>query len=301
MLIARTSNRKEANSVERLFDRERIPYDIVNMGSYIYIDSSQPQKAKTALKMAGLVKGYGLFKNPILETLGTSLLTGAGLGAGYLGVKKFIEKKWGKNPIKGYYTCHICREKVPHAEWDAHMYHHMAAKHNPAPKGFWGGRSRDYWSGSSVEHKAEKSGKRDSEKESWADFLGVKKHQRASGGKYTYRNPKLEVSDELISYLKRIKGDRKAGHNDALDYWEGAAAGALVAENRNPKLDDYGVPVGYREYDRHYSKEEANKQAKSLREKGYKVIVLEEGYRHTMWTVFVKEGSGRPGMYGRRK
>lgn len=57
----------------------------------------------------------------------------------------------------------------------------------------------------------------------------------------------------------------------------------------NPKLDPWGVPIGYYEYSRHYSETEAKEQAKRLRKKGRTVIVLQEGYRFTMWAVFVKK------------
>lgn len=58
---------------------------------------------------------------------------------------------------------------------------------------------------------------------------------------------------------------------------------------KNPRLDPWGVPIGYYEYSRHYSEEEAREVAKRLRKKGRTVIVLAEGYRMTMWAVFVKK------------
>jgi predicted RNA-binding Zn-ribbon protein involved in translation (DUF1610 family) len=54
------------------------------------------------------------------------------------------------------------------------------------------------------------------------------------GSRISRKNPILKVSKELIGYLERISADRKAGH-EALDYWEGAAAGALIAGNTNPR------------------------------------------------------------------
>jgi hypothetical protein len=58
---------------------------------------------------------------------------------------------------------------------------------NPAPAGFWGGRPRSYWKGSAVETRAEKERKAEpEEKESWADFLGTKKHRRHIGSRRGY-------------------------------------------------------------------------------------------------------------------
>ena len=57
---------------------------------------------------------------------------------------------------------------------------------------------------------------------------------RGKDWKYTYPNPTINVSSDVVKYLNRVKADKKAGH-DADDYWEGAAAGALIAGVANPK------------------------------------------------------------------
>lgn len=61
-----------------------------------------------------------------------------------------------------------------------------------------------------------------------AGFVGAKKLMRMK------KNPNLKISHNLKTYLSNIKADKKAGHTGAQEYWEGAAAGALIAENRNP-------------------------------------------------------------------
>ena len=59
-------------------------------------------------------------------------------------------------------------------------------------------------------------------------------------GKAIGRNP-VKTSQDLEKYLSRARDDKKAGHS-ADDYWEGAAAGALVALNTNP-TPEKGQPV----------------------------------------------------------
>lgn len=68
---------------------------------------------------------------------------------------------------------------------------------NPAPKGFWGGKSRDLWSGSPIERGFEaREGKpKQEEKESWADFLGLKKHSTVKGGKRTFQGMNPIITD----------------------------------------------------------------------------------------------------------
>ena len=34
-----------------------------------------------------------------------------------------------RNVTKNYYTCHICHAKVPHSDWDDHIYKHMSARY----------------------------------------------------------------------------------------------------------------------------------------------------------------------------
>jgi hypothetical protein len=79
--------------------------------------------------------------------------------------------------IKRLVICHICRAKVTAEDFDAHIYKHMATRHNP-----------------------------------------------------------IKTTKDMESYLARAKGDKAAGHTGAIDYWEGAAAGALVALNTNPLI-----------------------------------------------------------------
>jgi len=73
------------------------------------------------------------------------------------------------------------------------------------------------------------------------------------------------TNKEAQHYLKLYKGELGVG---------------------NPKLDPWGVPIGYREYDRFYSETEAKEKVKNLRKKGRPAIALDEGY---MWAVFVKK------------
>lgn len=101
-------------------------------------------------------------------------------------------------------------------------------------------------------------------------------------GQFHTANPNLPLA---MSMRERYQDDLKAGHKDAAEYWRGQAAAYFTG---NPKLDPWGVPYGYHEYSRHYSEKEARDVAKALRKKRKTVIVLPEGYKMTMWTVFVK-------------
>ena len=65
----------------------------------------------------------------------------------------------------------------------------------------------------------------------WIDSWQISVKERSN----PMKKVSMKVHPEVVDYLKRVKGDAKAGHTDAEEYWKGAAAGALIAGATNPK------------------------------------------------------------------
>jgi hypothetical protein len=316
MLIARSKDRKDILEAEKVFDTHKIPYDSVQVGSDWFLSSDQPKKAIEVLKSSGLVgrsnpkyfdlkmaeewlrkngyefnqsiKGYGdvwsktdmygrndfltpadviirklyvRHKNPILETIIGGLAGGAGLAAGFVGVKKLMK---AKNPTedKNFYASILIqmRDKLKGTEYLNKNYSDLT--YNDVIK--WNLRDIKM-----VVNDLDKS-------------LFAIKHLK--------KNPNLKISHNLKTYLSNIKADKKAGHTGAQEYWEGAAAGALIAENKNPEyVYDEIDKEGYGLNLRTQNKKEAIDMQKDLKIYFRTKFKTEKHGKDNIYSVWFKE------------
>jgi len=238
MFIAKSDSHKDIMKASQMLDDLNIGNDFTQVGSDWYLNVATQDKGRVikALRRHRMLSK----RNPFGEIIGTALASGVGFATGILGVKKLFPNpgaSWHREKARrNYRVAHdrtvpstIRNEARITAEESLYDAKRSDEFGMPNPVQVWKVVTpsgyilrRAIGSKKEVERYA---------KEHYITYRVVK-------DKMYGLNPALKVSNELVSYLDRIKSDRKAGHKDALDYWEGAAAGALIEGNTNPLIEE---------------------------------------------------------------
>ena len=198
-------------------------------------------------------KGRHGIDNPVLETIGAGMLTGIGVGAGFMAVRQVAKKMGIKgNPSNLIIKCAWCGkslgEKPPYK--DKHITHGICERCQM--KYFGKKNPREYIIGEKVFYK--KPGRPMD-----ASIIVNRLKNKSTGKIVAYMvkngdvikpseikrafNPLTKVHPLAIQAKKKYLEDVKAGHKGGSEYWAGAAGtGYLMSnpEGKCPKCGRFG-------------------------------------------------------------